>query len=193
MAPTLLPFLPSILARMRASSTSTSCFPRPAPPTAMDADLSRTSQVVSSRSSLNSRTCGSSSRAVTFQSMCRASSPSTYGRSPAKSRPVPRRGVRYPPWTRPSSLRMTRHSSRCSRRSVAVIIFGGSGGSSPLLTQGSWLQYHVRHRNGAQHAGEDGVGVEVVGQRLIRQHNAVAQYVEGHFVDVVGEHVVPAS
>ena len=64
------------------------------PPTTMDADRSRTSQVVSSRSSLNSRTCGSSSRAVTFQSMCRASSPSTYGRNPAKSRPLPRRGVR---------------------------------------------------------------------------------------------------
>ena len=55
---------------------------------------SSTSQAVSSRSSLNSRTCSSSSRAVTFQSMCRASSPSTYGRSPAKSRPRPRCGVR---------------------------------------------------------------------------------------------------
>ena len=91
-APTRLPLRPSSLARTRASSVSTSCFPRPGPPTRIEAERSSTSQAVSSRSSLNSRTCGSSSRAVTFQSMCRASSPSTYGRSPAKSRPLPRRG-----------------------------------------------------------------------------------------------------
>src|SRR5215211_4430328 len=219
MAPTRLPLRPSSLARMSASSASTSCFTRPGPPTTIDADRSRTSHVVNSRSSLNSRTCGSSSRAVTFQSMCRASSPSTYGRRPAKSKPVPRRGVRYPPWTRPSSRRTTRHSSRSSSWSVPFIFCGGSGGSSPLLagraasslfigtarrpggqgghppcgTARSWLQHHIRHRHGAQHPDQDGVGVEVVGQRLVRQHNAVAQHVECHFIDVAREHVVPAA
>ena len=73
-----------------------------------------------------------------------------------------------------------------------LIMFGGQG-VVPLLIQRSWLQHHVRHGHGAQHADEDAVGVEVVGQRFVRQHDPVAQYVEGHFVDVVGEHVVPAA
>jgi len=76
-APTRLPPRPNSRARISASSPSTSCLPRPGRPTVIDADRSSTSQTVSSRSSVYWRTCGSSSRAVAFQSMCRASSSST--------------------------------------------------------------------------------------------------------------------
>ena len=105
---------------------------------------------------------------------------------------TPRRGVRYPPWTRPSSRRTTRHSSRCSRRSGAVIMAGGQG-CRPHLPEAIMAAAPRPASDGAQDAREDGVGVEVVGQRLVRQHDAVAQHVERHLVDVVGQHVVPAA
>ena len=62
----------------------------------IDADRSSTSQAVRSRSSVYFRTNGSSSRAVTFQSMCRTSSSGVYWRRSAKSMPgaVPHRAVR---------------------------------------------------------------------------------------------------
>ena len=101
---------------------------------------------------------------------------------PGEVEATPRRGVRYPPWTRPSSRRTTRHSSMWSKRSGAVI-----------MIQRSRLQRHVRHRHGAQYADEDAVGIEFVGQCLIRQHQPVPQHVECHFVDVVGQHVVAAA
>ena len=60
----------------------------------MDADRSSTSQAVTSRSAVNSRTIGSPTRAVAFQSMWRASSVSAYSRNPIRSSPGPRWTVR---------------------------------------------------------------------------------------------------
>ena len=61
-----------------ASSVSTDVLAVPAGPNRIDADRSSTSHAVSSRSSVYWRTYGSSSRAVTFQSMCRTSSSGVY-------------------------------------------------------------------------------------------------------------------
>ena len=81
-------------ARQTASSVRTESLPCPSAPKLIEADWSSTSQAVSSRSSVYWRTYGSSSRAVTFQSMCRTSSSGVYSRRPAKSMPVPRNTVR---------------------------------------------------------------------------------------------------
>jgi len=75
-APTWFPLLVNSRASTTASSAATLSLERPGGPAVMEADRSRTSHAVSSRSSVKTRSCGSFSRAVTFQSMCRASSPS---------------------------------------------------------------------------------------------------------------------
>ena len=91
-APTRLPVRLNSRPRQTASSASTESFP--VTPNRIDADRSRTSQAVSSRSSVYSRTYGSSRRAVTFQSMCRTSSSGVYSRRSVKSIPAPRNTVR---------------------------------------------------------------------------------------------------
>src|SRR5439155_509497 len=72
-----------------ATPSATSAFRRSAVPNCIEADVSRTSQVTSTRSARCTRTCGSPVRAVTFQSIRRTSSPGTYGRTCASSVPTP--------------------------------------------------------------------------------------------------------
>ncbi len=75
--------------RGRASTPSaTSALRRVAVPNAIDGDRSSTIHVTSTRSARWTRTCGSVVRAVTFQSISRTSSPGTYGRTCASSRPA---------------------------------------------------------------------------------------------------------
>ena len=58
-----------------ATPSATSALRRSAVPNVIEAEVSSTSHVVSARSPTCTRTCGSRMRAVTFQSMCRTSSP----------------------------------------------------------------------------------------------------------------------
>ena len=53
-------------------------------------------------------------------------------------------------------------------------------------------QDDLGHGHGVEHLRDDRVGADVVGQRLIRQHDAVPQHVEGELADVVRQHVVAA-
>ena len=46
--------------------------------------------------------------------------------------------------------------------------------------------------HGVEHLRDDRVGGDVVGERLIRQHDAVPHHVEGKLADVVRQHVVTA-
>jgi hypothetical protein len=58
-----------------ATPSATSALRRSAVPNVIEAEASSTIQAVSARSPTCTRTCGSRIRAVTFQSMCRTSSP----------------------------------------------------------------------------------------------------------------------
>ena len=93
-APTRLPPRVSTCARVVATSASTRSFWRSTGPKPIDAEWSSSSHAVRSRSSTYSRTYGSSSRAVTFHSMWRRSSPGTYSRRSVKSSPDPRKRLR---------------------------------------------------------------------------------------------------
>ena len=70
------------------------------------------SHVSSSRSAIVSRTWGCWSRAVTFQSMRRTSSPGWYSRVSPSSEPWPGTRPRYSPWSRPSRRRLISRSRR---------------------------------------------------------------------------------
>ena len=93
-APTRLPPLVRSRAKVVASSHRTSSFGRSIGPKPIEGDRSSSSHAVSSRSSAYWRTNGVSIRAVTFQSMCRTSSPGSYSRRSRKSMPAPRKTVR---------------------------------------------------------------------------------------------------
>ena len=93
-APTWLPPRVRSRANVVASSHRTSSFGRSIGPKPIEGDRSSSSHAVSSRSSAYWRTNGVSIRAVTFQSMCRTSSPASYSRRSRKSIPSPRNTVR---------------------------------------------------------------------------------------------------
>src|SRR6266536_1111339 len=181
MAPTRLPACAKSRARQIASSASTESFPRCAAPNLIEADRSSTSQAVSSRSSVYSRTYGSSSRAVTFQSMCRTSSSGVYSRRPVKSIPAPRNSVRYPPWSRPSSRRMTCHSRRRNRRSAGLVT-GSTAAARGYVRHGQRRHHLVQHR----------VSGDIVAERLVGEHQPMAQDVEDQVGEVAREGVLPA-
>src|SRR3954452_14294073 len=151
--------------------------PSDAVPKSTEGLRSSRNQHVSSRSSWKSRTCVTSVRAVTFQSIARVSSPGWYSRRLARSIPVPRNSVPYSPWSRPSSLRTTVQSSRWTTRS-------GAGGDSCMVSE----------RDGGrgdalEDRREDAVGRDVVGQRLVRQHEPVTHDVRRHVQHVLGQDV----
>ena len=70
-----------------AAPSATSALRRSAVPKCIDGEWSSRSQAVSCRSGTSSRTCGTSVRAVAFQSIRRTSSPGSYGRMRSSSRP----------------------------------------------------------------------------------------------------------
>ena len=53
------------------------------------------------------------------------------------------------------------------------------------------VQRRVRDGQRGQHPGQHGVGGDVVGERLVGEHQAVPQHVEGQFGDVVRERRSP--
>ena len=88
--------MPSRLPRRAAKRPTTSAAPsatsalrRSAVPKCIDGEWSSRSHAVSCRSGTSSRTCGTSVRAVAFQSILRTSSPGSYGRIRSSSRPLP--------------------------------------------------------------------------------------------------------
>ena len=91
--------------------SATSHLRRSAVPKVMDADVSSSSHVSTARSATWTRTCGSSVRAVTFQSIRRTSSPGTYGRTWASSVPSPCAHERWSPASSPSIRRRTVRST----------------------------------------------------------------------------------
>ena len=88
-----------------------------------------------SRSSTNCFTHGVPMRAVTFQSIRRTSSPSTYSRASANSMPAPRKTERYSPPSNEAVRRRVRISivrMRASRSALSVI--AGSDGEASRAT-----------------------------------------------------------
>jgi hypothetical protein len=52
---------------------------------------------------------------------------------------------------------------------------------------------HLRHGDGADHGVEDPVGRDALGERLVAEHEAVAERVLRERADVVGGRVVAAA
>ena len=94
MAPTRLPWRVSTRAMTATKPLDTASLVTSAEPKSTLPDRSSRNQAVISRSSVNWRTCGTCSRAVTFQSMWRTSSWNWYSRRSARSMPAPRNSVR---------------------------------------------------------------------------------------------------
>ena len=109
-------------------------------------------------------------RASRFQSRCRRSSPSVYGRTSVNSIPVPRNTERISP---PSSVSVARRP-----RSARVRTCFSSAGGRRTGTS--------RHRNRAEDLPHDAVGVEPLGLGVERQHDAVAHHVGREILDVLG-------
>src|SRR3954467_13942272 len=193
MAPTRLPRRVRTRASVVTKSISTVRLSRPsaAVPKSTDGLMSSRNQHVSSRSSWKSRTCVTSVRAVTFQSIARMSSPGWYSGGLARSIPVPRNSVPYSPWSRPSSLRTTVQSSRWTTRS-------GAGGDGCMVSErdggrGDALEDRraVAGGGGGGGAGRGvrrgvGGGGDVVVPRLVRRHEPVAHDVRRHVQHVLG-------
>ena len=133
--PTLSLFLRDANMRTAATSTAVSILLRLCEPKAPDAEMSTAIKTVSSRSSQNVLTYGTSDRAVTFQSMLRISSPGTYSRTASNSMPRPLNALRYSPANKSLTCRlatiwMRRTSFRTSSSSRAAMLIYGTGTDS---------------------------------------------------------------
>ena len=64
----------------------------------------------------------------------------------------------------------------------------GAGGLGCCWPSG-WVGRDARRGDGREQAGEDVLGGEALGQRLVGQHEAVAQHVGGDVEDVLGQRV----
>src|SRR4029079_18543777 len=179
-APTRLPWRVSTRARVVTTSTSTVRLSRSdsTVPKSTDGLRSSRNQAVIARSSRNSRRYGVSIRAVTFQSMCRTSSPYSYSRRSAKSTPLPRNRLRESPCNRPSRRRTTVQSRRWRTRS-------GAGGDAIIRTQ-----RYDRGRDPVDDGGEDAVRADVVRKGLEREHQSMTEHVEREVEHVLGQGVV---
>ena len=113
-----------------AAPSATSALRRSAVPKCIDGEWSSRSQAVSCRSGTSSRTCGTSVRAVAFQSIRRTSSPGSYGRMRSSSRPVAvadDRGGRRSSGHRPAGRATARAAGRAGRRSGRARVGPASG------------------------------------------------------------------
>src|SRR3989449_8005810 len=138
--------------------------------------------MLSSRSSRYFLTYGAFIRAVTFQSMVRISSPGSYSRTSSKSRPKPRKTLRYVP-TIASSARMRALISTClTSRST-------SGGMRSL-----WCRSIVRvisgDRDVVENASDDDLRGDLLRLRLVRHDQPMAHDIERHRLDVLGKNVI---
>ena len=105
------------VAAISATSSRLSCA---RVPKASEPDRSTASITVSSRSSRNTLTCGSPTRALTFQSIERTSSPYMYGRTSSNSMPRPLNAERYWPASTSLTMRLVRISIERIFRRISV-------------------------------------------------------------------------
>ena len=191
-----------------AAPSATSALRRSAVPKCIDGEWSSRSQAVSCRSGTSSRTCGTSVRAVAFQSILRTSSPGSYGRMRSSSRPAPWPRPRWSPVIWPPTRRSS-DSSSC-RTSRSAIGPGPGRAGRPVAPADAGevgartLRAGDRHAVGStaisrRGAGtrvedplDDGVGGDPVGQRGVAQDQPVAQDV-GRQGDDVGRQDVAAA
>jgi len=118
-----------IAARPRqAQKRDAACRSDQAPkPAAMPAETSSANTIVRSRSSTKRLTIGRPTRAVTFQSTVRGSSPSTYSRTSLNSTPAPRNVDRKPPASTSVISRPERTSVVRTQASTSARRSRGSG------------------------------------------------------------------
>src|SRR2546425_4387696 len=138
--------------------------------------------MLSSRSSRYFLTYGAFIRAVTFQSMLRMSSPGSYSRTSSKSRPEPRKTLRYV-HTSASSARMRALISTCltTRRTS-----GGTGSAR------GWAVACLtsRNRDVVEDAADDRLRGDLLRLGLVRHDEPMAHDVEGDGLYIIGQHVV---
>src|SRR5436190_23484423 len=119
------------------------------------------------------------------------SSPGWYSRRFARSMPEPRNSDPYSPWSTPSRRRTTCQSRRWTTRSGATRVVAtpsGAGGNGGMVAE-----RHAGRRDALEDRGDDAVRGDVVGQRLVRQHEPVADDVGGHVEHVFGQDVRAAA
>src|SRR5882762_6755378 len=139
--------------------------------------------MLSSRSSRYFLTYGTFIRAVTFQSMLRISSPGSYSRTSSKSRPEPRKTLRYVP-TSASSARIRALISTC------LITRRTSGGTGSRC--GTVAAVILGDRYVVKDATDDDLRRDLLRFRLVGDDQAVAHHIQRDRLDVVRQHVVPA-
>src|SRR5581483_8577808 len=130
-------------------------------------------------------------RAVTFQSIDRTSSPGTYSRTSSKSMPRPLKTE----WYWPANVSCASRFVRISRwRTLARI---SRGVASPLTVdrsgpRGAGGRRASRHRDAVEDAAHDVLAPHVLGVRLVRHDDAVAQHVHADRLHVLRGHVAAA-
>ena len=195
--------LPRRLARWPSASatpSATSALRRSAVPNAIDGETSSASQVTSTRSARSTRTCGSPVRAVTFQSIRRTSSPG-HVRADLRelaARAEQRRAVvaGEQPLDAPADRQVERAEERLRqrprpgpvRRARRALRGRPSSARPPAAPRSSWGAATLR-----EHRVEDPVGVDLLGERLVAEHEPVPERVLGERLDVLREHVVAAA
>src|SRR5438132_10356386 len=97
----------------------------------------------------------------------------------ARSRPWPRKSVRYSPWSSPSRRRMTVHSTRLR------------------MTSGfccdTFLQRLPRRGDLLEHPVDELLGGDAVRERLVREHEPVPEDIVDEIEDVCREDVGAAA
>ena len=161
-------------------------------PNAIEAETSTSSQVVSVRSGTWSRTWGRPVRAVAAASIWRTSSPNWYGpdlrqlgagapaRCAALARQRAGRAARQHEVERLDQRRLHR------ARALAPGRFGEQRGHAAIGSVA--LASHAA--DGVEDARQQVVGGDAVAERVVREHEPVAQHVRGEVGDVLGDHVV---
>ena len=151
------------------------------------------------RSATCARTCGSPVRAVTFQSILRTSSPTSYGRTWASSVPSPSIDARWSPSRIPSTRRRTSGRACGGARRAA-----GPGPGGPASARGEELDdahdatsWRTKSCSGtgtaASTRSSTASGDDVVRDRLVAEHEPVAEHVLHQLAHVLRDHVVAAA
>ena len=178
--------------RASATPSATSAFRRSAVPNDIEAETSSASQVTSTRSARSTRTWVSPVRAVTFHSIRRTSSPGRYGRTWASSLPAPSSEERWSPESMPFDSPPDRQVERAEQRPGSG---PGPGRSACGRTRSSrersssrarpLAQVELRREHLRDHGVEDRVRVDLLGERLVAEHQPVAERVLRERLDVL--------
>src|SRR5258706_5689241 len=139
--------------------------------------------MLSSRSSRYFLMYGAFIRAVTFQSILRISSPGSYSRTSSKSRPEPRKTLRYVP-TSASSARIRALISTCltTRRTS-----GGTDSRCGVVAAATLGDRYV-----VENATDDDLRRDLLRFRLVGHDEPVPHDVQCDRFDVIGKHVISA-